>query len=164
MSSRIRGERTQEAWVEFAGARAVAMIVDAALGWPEGLFVRIGHPVAWLGKLIDVLDKGCNRSSDPSALRRAAGVAVALFVIALSVAVACALQALLVPAWSRIVLVGILAWPLVAWRSRKSGAAIRPRSTRPALRERPSRASPRTPATASSRRCSGAPCLGCPEL
>jgi adenosylcobinamide-phosphate synthase len=117
MSSRIRGERTQEAWVEFAGAMAVAMIVDAALGWPEGLFVRMGHPVAWLGKLIDVLDKGCNRSSDPSALRRAAGVAVALFVIALSVAVACALQALLVPAWSRIVLVGILAWPLVALRS-----------------------------------------------
>jgi adenosylcobinamide-phosphate synthase len=117
MSSRIRGERTQEAWVEFAGAMAVAMIVDAALGWPEGLFVRIGHPVAWLGKLIDVLDKGCNRSSDPSALRRAAGVAVALFVIALSVAVACALQALLIPAWSRIVLVGILAWPLVALRS-----------------------------------------------
>jgi adenosylcobinamide-phosphate synthase len=117
MSSRIRGERTQEAWVEFAGAMAVAMIVDAALGWPEGLFVRIGHPVAWLGKLIDVLDKGCNRSSDPSALRRAAGVAVALFVIALSVAVACALQALFVPAWSRIVLVGILAWPLVALRS-----------------------------------------------
>ena len=103
--------------MEFAGAMAVAMIVDAALGWPEGLFVRMGHPVAWLGKLIDVLDKGCNRSSDPSALRRAAGVAVALFVIALSVAVACALQALLVPAWSRIVLVGILAWPLVALRS-----------------------------------------------
>ena len=103
--------------MEFAGAMAVAMIVDAALGWPEGLFVRMGHPVAWLGKLIDVLDKGCNRSSDPSALRRAAGVAVALFVIALSVAVACALQALLIPAWSRIVLVGILAWPLVALRS-----------------------------------------------
>src|SRR6201981_2156403 len=117
MSSRIRGERTQEARVEFAGAMAVAMIVDAALGWPEGLFVRIGHPVAWLGRLIDVLDKGCNRSSDPSALRRAAGVAVALFVIALSVAVACALQALLIPAWSRIVLVGILAWALVALRS-----------------------------------------------
>jgi len=95
----------------------VAMMVDAALGWPQRLFVRIGHPVAWLGRLIDVLDKGCNRSSAPTALRRAAGVAVALFVIALPVAVACALQALLVPAWSRIAFVGILAWPLVALRS-----------------------------------------------
>ena len=95
----------------------MAMMVDAALGWPQRLFVRIGHPVAWLGRLIDVLDKGCNRSSAPTALRRAAGVAVALFVIALPVAVACALQALLVPAWSRIAFVGILAWPLVALRS-----------------------------------------------
>jgi adenosylcobinamide-phosphate synthase len=96
---------------------AVAMMVDAALGWPEGLFVRIGHPVTWLGKLIDVLDKHWNRSSARSAFRRAAGAAVALFVIALPVAVACAVQALLVPTWSRIVLVGILAWPLVALRS-----------------------------------------------
>jgi adenosylcobinamide-phosphate synthase len=96
---------------------AVAMMVDAALGWPEGLFVLIGHPVTWLGKLIDVLDKGWNLSSAPTAFRRAAGVAVALFVIALPVVVACAVQALLVPAWSRIVLVGILAWPLVALRS-----------------------------------------------
>ena len=95
----------------------MAMVVDAVLGWPKGLFVLIGHPVTWLGKLIDVLDAGWNRSSDPSSFRRAAGVAAALFVIALAVAAAWAIQALLVPAWSRIVLVGILAWPLVALRS-----------------------------------------------
>jgi adenosylcobinamide-phosphate synthase len=102
--------------VGFAGSMAVAMMVDAALGWPKGLFVLIGHPVTWLGKLIDVLDAGWNRSSDPPAFRRAAGVAAALFVIVLPVAVAWTVQALF-PAWSRIVLVGILAWPLVAMRS-----------------------------------------------
>jgi len=103
--------------VEFAGAMAVAMMVDVALGWPKGLFVLIGHPVTWLGKLIDVLDTRWNRSSDPPAFRRAAGIAAALLVIALPVTVAWVVQALLVPAWSRIVLVGILAWPLVALRS-----------------------------------------------
>src|SRR6516164_7603232 len=91
--------------VEFAGAMAVAMMVDVALGWPKGLFVLIGHPVTWLGKLIDVLDTRWNRSSDPASLRRAKGVAAALFAIALPVTVAWAIQALLVPAWSRIVLV-----------------------------------------------------------
>src|SRR6516165_1358139 len=83
--------------VGFAGAMALAMMVDAALGWPKGLFVLIGHPVTWLGKLIDALDAGSNRSSDPPAFRRAAGVAAALFVIGLAVAVAWAMQALLVP-------------------------------------------------------------------
>ena len=95
----------------------VAMMVDAALGWPAGLFVLIGHPVTWLGKLIDVLDEGWNRSCYSPVFRRAAGVAAALFVIALAVTMAGAIQAMLVPAWSRIVLVGILAWPLVALRS-----------------------------------------------
>ena len=42
----------------FAAAMVVAMMADAALGWPKGLFVLVGHPVTWFGKLIDLLDAG----------------------------------------------------------------------------------------------------------
>ncbi|WP_027531219.1 adenosylcobinamide-phosphate synthase CbiB [Bradyrhizobium sp. WSM3983] len=105
----------------FAGAMVVAMAVDALLGWPSPLFARIGHPVTWLGRLIAAIDTGWNRESDPPALRRVAGVAGALLVIALAVALGWALQSLLqflLPwGWTQIVLVGILAWPLVALRS-----------------------------------------------
>ena len=101
----------------FAGAMVVAMAVDALLGWPSSLFARIGHPVTWLGRLISALDAAWNRASDPPAFRRAAGVAGALLVIALSVAIGWALQFSLPSGWIRIVLVGILAWPLVALRS-----------------------------------------------
>ena len=66
----------------FAGAMAVAMTLDAVLGWPEGLFALIGHPVTWLGGLINVLDTGWNRDSDSPPLRRLAGVAAAICVIA----------------------------------------------------------------------------------
>lgn len=100
----------------FAGAMVVAMAVDALLGWPSWLFARIGHPVTWLGRLIGAIDAGWNRDSDPPAFRRAAGVAGALAVIALSVVVGWALQSLLPWGWVEIVLVGILAWPLVALR------------------------------------------------
>lgn len=103
--------------MEFAGAMAVAMAVDALLGWPSSLFVRIGHPVTWLGWLIAAIDSAWNRASDPPALRRAAGVAGALVVIALSVALGWGLQSLLPSGWSQIMAVGILAWPLVALRS-----------------------------------------------
>jgi adenosylcobinamide-phosphate synthase len=96
---------------------AVAMTVDALLGWPEALFARIGHPVTWLGRLIDLLDRSWNRTSDPPATRQAAGVAATLFVIALATATAFAIQSLLVSEWSRIVVGGVLAWPLVALRS-----------------------------------------------
>jgi adenosylcobinamide-phosphate synthase len=106
-----------EPFVEFAGAMAVALAVDAVLGWPEQLFRRIGHPVTWLGRLIDRVDETCNRDSGSPAFRRAAGVMATLLVIALPTALAWIVQAQLTIEWSRILIAGILAWPLVALRS-----------------------------------------------
>jgi adenosylcobinamide-phosphate synthase len=103
--------------VGFAGAMAVAMAVDALLGWPVPLFARVGHPVTWLGRLITTVDTAWNRPSDPPAFRRAAGVAGALVVIAVSAALGWVLQSVLALGWIQFVLVGILAWPLVALRS-----------------------------------------------
>ncbi|MCK1546623.1 cobalamin biosynthesis protein CobD [Bradyrhizobium sp. 147] len=101
----------------FAGAMVVAMAADALLGWPSWLFARIGHPVTWLGRLIATVDTAWNRASDPPAFRRAAGVAGALAVIAVSIALGWVLQSVLPWGWIQIALVGVLAWPLVALRS-----------------------------------------------
>ena len=103
--------------MSFAGAMVVAMAVDALLGWPAWLFARIGHPVTWLGGLIAAIDTAWNRASDPPALRRAAGVAGAVVVIALAVALGWIVQSALPSGWIQMALVGILAWPLVALRS-----------------------------------------------
>lgn len=103
--------------MSFAGAMVVAMAVDALLGWPSWLFARVGHPVTWVGWLIGALDAAWNRASDPPALRRAAGVAGAVAVIALSVTLGWIVQSALPPGWLQMALVGILAWPLVALRS-----------------------------------------------
>jgi len=103
--------------VGFAGAMAVAMAVEALLGWPDRLFARVGHPVTWLGALIDILDARFNRGADASALRRIAGIAAAALVISLAAGAGWALQALCLSSWSRIAVIGILAWPFVALRS-----------------------------------------------
>ncbi|MBC9979236.1 cobalamin biosynthesis protein CobD [Bradyrhizobium sp. INPA_01384B] len=95
----------------------MAMAVDALLGWPSPLFARIGHPVTWLGRLIAAIDTGWNRAADPPPLRRAAGAAGTLLVIALSVAIGWVIQSVLPVGWVGIVLVGVLSWPLVALRS-----------------------------------------------
>ena len=34
-----------------------ALALDVAIGWPDALFRRIGHPVSWLGRLIAALDE-----------------------------------------------------------------------------------------------------------
>ena len=101
----------------YAGAMAVAMAIDAALGWPEQLFRIAGHPVIWVGRLIDSVDTAWNRDSDPPTFRRAAGAIATLLVIALPTGLAWIVQAQLTTGWSRILVVGILAWPLVALRS-----------------------------------------------
>ncbi|OAF19444.1 adenosylcobinamide-phosphate synthase CbiB [Bradyrhizobium neotropicale] len=101
----------------FAGAMVVAMAVDALVGWPSPLFARIGHPVTWLGRLITAIDTAWNRPSDPPSLRRVAGIAGALTVIALSAALGWVLQSMLSSGWIAVVLAGLLAWPLVALRS-----------------------------------------------
>ncbi len=100
-----------------AGAMVVAMAVDALIGWPSPLFARIGHPVTWLGWLINLLDGAWNRTSDPSPFRRAAGAAAAILVIALAAALGWAVQSMLASEWAGVVVVGVLAWPQVALRS-----------------------------------------------
>jgi len=104
--------------VAFAGAMAVAMIIDALLGWPNSLFVRIGHPVTWMGRLIEVLDAGWNRMADASLKRRASGVAAALIVIVLAGGTGWLLQnSIPSSGWRGTLIAGILAWPFVALRS-----------------------------------------------
>lgn len=103
--------------MSFAGAMAVAMAVDALVGWPAWLFTRIGHPVTWLARLIDLLDTHWNRPTDVPSARRAVGIAAALLVIALTFALGWLVQMVLPAGWSRLLLLGILAWPFVALRS-----------------------------------------------
>jgi adenosylcobinamide-phosphate synthase len=95
----------------------VAMAIDAVLGWPEPLFRLVGHPVTWLGRLIDFLDHACNRDSDSPTFRRAAGIVAMLLAIAVPTSLAWAVQAQFGAGWGRILVAGILAWPLVALRS-----------------------------------------------
>src|ERR1700760_710246 len=95
----------------------VAMAVDAVLGWPGALFARIGHPVTWLGGLIGALDARWNRPTETPAMRRMAGVAAALIVIAVAACLGWLGQMAMPSDWRGVVLLGVLAWPLVALRS-----------------------------------------------
>ena len=100
-----------------AGAMAVAMVVDAGLGWPAPLYARIGHPVTWIGRLIGHLDRRWNHSHHRDLTRRIMGIAAALVVIAAAV-LPCWLIARLLPGGvTGMLITGVLAWPLVATRA-----------------------------------------------
>lgn len=100
-----------------AALMLLALIIDAGLGWPDAFFVRMGHPVTWIGALISTLDKALNREGATDMARRSAGVVVAAFVIALTTATTWLVSLWLPSGWGGVLVGGILAWPLIAVRS-----------------------------------------------
>ncbi len=95
----------------------VALAADAVVGWPALVYRRIGHPVTWIGWLIRIADGRWNCEAEPSHMRRLKGIATCLGVVAFAVVPALLVQSALPTGWIGLVLVGLLAWPLVAVRS-----------------------------------------------
>ncbi len=58
-----------------------AALVEAAVGYPDAVFRRVGHPVSWVGWLIEVLDGRLNDASVPEAGRKRRGVAALVGVV-----------------------------------------------------------------------------------
>jgi adenosylcobinamide-phosphate synthase len=99
------------------GLALLALAIEAGAGYSDALFRRIGHPVTWMGALIDALDREFNRESDSFALRRlkGAGALATLLLTAVGIGVAAKRLALAVPlGW---IALAIAASSLLAQRS-----------------------------------------------
>ena len=100
-----------------AVAMLVALALDAAIGWPDWLHRRIGHPVGWMGRVISEADLRFNRSEFPDAVRRRNGVAAALAVTAAAGGLAWCVTLVLPDGVLGMAIAGVLAWPFLAARS-----------------------------------------------
>jgi adenosylcobinamide-phosphate synthase len=69
-----------------------ALAVEAAAGYPQRMFLVIGHPVTWIGRLITWLDRRLNLERDGNPMRRAKGVLALLALLAITCAVAVGIQ------------------------------------------------------------------------
>jgi len=67
-------------------AALAALLIEAVLGYPDWLTRHIGHPVVWMGRLIDLLDARLNRPTWTAPSRCKAG-ALALLILIIAVAV-----------------------------------------------------------------------------
>ena len=95
----------------------LALLIELVIGYPGALAKRIGHPVTWMGRLIDILDKRLNRDDMAPEQRRRAG-AIALFILLLVVgAIALAAETALLLLPFGLIAVGILGSTLIAQRS-----------------------------------------------
>ncbi|MBN7786997.1 cobalamin biosynthesis protein CobD [Ponticoccus gilvus] len=109
-----------------AGMMLLAMALDAAVGWPDRLYRRIGHPVVWIGALISMLEARLNAGA-PGRRRATGALTVALVCAAVAVP-ALWVQAVLPGGWLGLLVGALAAWPLLAVRSMDQhvGAVARP--------------------------------------
>ncbi|MEW5422862.1 adenosylcobinamide-phosphate synthase CbiB [Amorphus sp. 3PC139-8] len=95
-----------------------ALVVEALAGYPAPLYARIGHPVTWMGALIDALDRRLNRESDRDTRRQAFGIVALALLLAATLAVTAALNwALGFLGTIGLVVTGVLTSTLIAQRS-----------------------------------------------
>jgi adenosylcobinamide-phosphate synthase len=95
----------------------LALLVELIVGYPDALMKAIGHPVTWMGRLIDYLDKRLNREGADAESRRRAG-AIALFILLFVVgAIAFAVETALLLLPFGLIFAGIAASSFIAQRS-----------------------------------------------
>lgn len=90
----------------------IALLVEAAFGYPDRLLRAIGHPVIWMGRLIAALDRRLNRPALEFSERRAFGVLALVILFVAAGLAGDVLQAVL-----GVVLTGVVASSLLAQRS-----------------------------------------------
>jgi adenosylcobinamide-phosphate synthase len=95
----------------------LALLIELMVGYPDWMFRAVGHPVTWIGRLIDALDRTLNRTQDSPTTQRAGGIVALLILIAVIGIIA----SLVVLLFGRLplgfILVATLASALVAQRS-----------------------------------------------
>jgi len=94
----------------------LALLFEAAFGYPDRLAKTLGHPVTWIGRMIERFDLRLNRDGDDPR-RRLAGVLAILIIIIVAGAVAFLIERGLLLLPFGLVLVALLASTLLAQRS-----------------------------------------------
>jgi adenosylcobinamide-phosphate synthase len=100
---------------------ALAVAFEACLGYPQGVFRAIGHPVIWIGRLLARADRCLNHEDRSFAARRALGFLALLLLLALAWGAATlfslGLVALQLPRAASFALTALIASSLIAQRS-----------------------------------------------
>ena len=114
---RWRGSMRRSPMVEPVALTALAL--DAAIGWPRGLYRRVGHPVGLFAHVITACETRWNRPGYRFAKRRAAGTLALALLLLVAVAPGWIAQQMLLSIFGIWGWVGvaILAWPALAQRS-----------------------------------------------
>ena len=104
----------------FAALALVAVVTEAMIGYPDGVYRRIGHPVTWIGALIAWCDKRWNSAALSYDERRWRGIYMLALLLAVGVLSGLAITALFEAIFHEavaLVLGGVVGSAMLAQRS-----------------------------------------------
>jgi len=104
----------------FAELALVAVVAEATVGYPNAVFRLIGHPVAWMGRLITWCEVSWNSGTRSASERRMYGILTLVLLLVLAILSGLAIVAVLdrlLPGIASLLLCGVLASSLLAQRS-----------------------------------------------
>ncbi|WP_246263557.1 adenosylcobinamide-phosphate synthase CbiB [Caulobacter soli] len=96
---------------------ALALGLEAALGYPAALNRLVGHPVAWPAAMIEMLERRWNRPTASDRRRRLLGVVLVVLLVVASVLLGEAVQRFLGPSLPALAIVALIATTGLAQRS-----------------------------------------------
>ena len=74
----------------------MALVLDAAIGWPGALYRRVGHPVGLFARIINACEGAWNRPTHSDGIRKTLGVMTVLILLVLTIG-----AGLMLVAWCR---------------------------------------------------------------
>jgi adenosylcobinamide-phosphate synthase len=95
----------------------LALSLEAAFGYPHALLRSVGHPVIWMGALIDFLDRRLNREGDDAERRRRKGTIALVALLTIVIAVTAFVTHFAGDGFPGLIILAILAASLPAQRS-----------------------------------------------
>jgi adenosylcobinamide-phosphate synthase len=101
----------------------LALSIEAAFGYPRALLRSVGHPVVWIGALIDWLDRRLNKERDDIEQRRRKGMMALVIVLTIVIIISAFIAHLAGENLAGLIILSILAASLPAQRS--LGAHVR---------------------------------------
>ena len=104
----------------FAALALIAVATEAAAGYPDGIYRRIGHPVTWIGALITWCDQAWNSEMLSYEERRWRGIYVLVLLLAVGILSGLAITAILDELFhglAALLLCGVVGSSMLAQRS-----------------------------------------------
>ena len=101
----------------FLTSIVIAALIDILVGWPNWLYLKIGHPVSWIAILINFFDNLLNKPKNNYFYRKVGGLITVCAIVGALTVLSYFIQQYFNNGLTKTVFIAVLCWPFLAIKS-----------------------------------------------